>query len=267
MVLEKKNAVVYGAGGAIGGAVARAFARDGATVYLAGRTRTKLDRVAKEIAAAGGRAEPAPVDALDERAVDLHADAVAADAGNIDISFNAVGMDNGEQGIPLVELAAADYVRPITDYARTHFLTARAAARHMVRQGSGVILPLSTPMARLPAALTGAFAQAGAVVENLSRQLAAELGPHGVRVVCLRPDGMPETAARLGSHTRQVWGRAADRLGMTLDELLGMLSAGNVRRRPLTVDELADAAVLLASDRAAGMTATVANLSCGSVVD
>lgn len=188
-------------------------------------------------------------------------------AGSIDISFNAVGMDNGDQGIPLVELPAEDYLRPIVDYARTHFLTAKAAARHMSRQGAGVILPLSNPMARMPAALTGPFGQASAVVENLSRQLAAELGPYGVRVVCLRPDGIPETAGKLGSHVRQVWSRAAARLGTTLDQMLEMVAAGNVRKRPLAVAEVAEVAVFLASDRASGMTSTVANVSCGSVVD
>lgn len=266
-MLENKNALIYGAGGAIGSAVARAFGREGAMVFLAGRSRTKLDRVAKEIRAAGGTAEQSEVDALDEQAVERHADAVAEQAGSIDISFNAVGMDNGEQGIPLIELSADDYARPIVDYTRTHFLTAKAAARHMVPQGSGVILPISNPMARVPTALTGPFGQAAAAVENLSRQLAAELGPHGVRVVCLRPDGIPEAAGRLGSHTRQVWGRAAERLGITLDQLLEMVAAGNVRQRPLTVDELAEVAVFLASDRAGGMTSTVANVTCGSVVD
>jgi 3-oxoacyl-[acyl-carrier protein] reductase len=191
---------------------------------------------------------------------------VATQAGSIDVSFNAVGIDNGEQGIPLVELSADDDLIPITAYARTHFVTAKAAARHMMKQGSGVILPLSQPMARMPVASTGVFGTAFAAVECLSRQLAAELGPHGIRVVCLRPGGIPETAARLGSHTRQIWGRAAERLGMTFEQLLDMVSGG-VLQRPLTVDEVANVAAFMASDRASAMTATVANISSGSVVD
>jgi 3-oxoacyl-[acyl-carrier protein] reductase len=206
MLLAGKNAVIHGAGGAIGGAVARAFAREGATVFLAGRTPAKLDAVANQVASTGGVAQTAQVDALDEEAVERHAEAVAEQAGSLDVSFNAVGLNNGEQGIPLVELPADDYLAPITGYARTHFLTAKAAARHMMRQGSGVIMPLSVPMARMPAASSGSFGMAGAAVESFTRQLAAELGPYGIRVVCLRPTGMPETAARLGSHTREVWG-------------------------------------------------------------
>jgi 3-oxoacyl-[acyl-carrier protein] reductase len=88
MLLEGKNAVVYGGGGSIGGAVARVFAREGANVYLAGRTLENLTLVAEQIRSAGGVAETARVDALDELAIDEHADAVAASAGGIDISVN-----------------------------------------------------------------------------------------------------------------------------------------------------------------------------------
>lgn len=84
-MLENKTAVIYGGGGAIGGAVARAFASAGARVYLTGRTAARLEAVANDIGGAAGVAE---VDALDERAVAEHADAVAADAGGIDIALN-----------------------------------------------------------------------------------------------------------------------------------------------------------------------------------
>jgi NAD(P)-dependent dehydrogenase (short-subunit alcohol dehydrogenase family) len=145
MLLETKNAVTYGGGGAVG----RAFAREGARVLLAGRTLAKLDRVAEEIAAAGREAEIAEVDALDENAVDQHADEVVASAGRIDMALNAVGIPH-LQGTRFLELSLEDYTDPIAAYTRTHFLTARAVARHMVTQGSGVILTISTPGSRLP---------------------------------------------------------------------------------------------------------------------
>jgi 3-oxoacyl-[acyl-carrier protein] reductase len=88
MLLEGKNAVIYGAGGAIGGAVTRVFAREGARDFLAGRTLAKVEAVAEEIRDAGGAVEAAQGDALDETAVDEHTDVVAASAGGIDISFN-----------------------------------------------------------------------------------------------------------------------------------------------------------------------------------
>lgn len=92
MLLEDKNTVIYGAGGAIGGTVARVFAREGARVLIAGRTQARLDAVAADIAAAGGAVETALVDAFDQRAVERHANAVAAKAGGIDIALNAVSV-------------------------------------------------------------------------------------------------------------------------------------------------------------------------------
>ncbi len=92
MLLENKSAVIYGAGGAIGGAIARAFAREGAKVFLAGRTLASVDAVARDISNAGGVAEAALVDALDEQAIEKHLSTVAEKADGIDISVNAIGI-------------------------------------------------------------------------------------------------------------------------------------------------------------------------------
>src|SRR4051812_4953136 len=117
MSLENKNAVIYGAGGAVGGAVARAFARDGARVFLTGRNLAALDGLAKQITADGGSAETAEVDALDEGAVNRHLDAVVASAGSVDVSFNAIGIpQEGVQGIPLAELSVDSFRLPIVTY-------------------------------------------------------------------------------------------------------------------------------------------------------
>src|SRR5262245_11877140 len=136
MLLKDKNAVVYGAGGSIGGAVARAFGREGASVFLAGRTRATLDAVADDIRAAGGTADTAELDALDEASVDAHA---AAISGGIDISFNLVAL-GVVQGTPMAEMDLADFMAPIDAAVRSYFLTARAAARSMIPRGGGVIL-------------------------------------------------------------------------------------------------------------------------------
>ena len=140
-MLDGKNAVIYGGGGSIGGAIARAFAREGARVHLAGRTLESLEKVAEEIRAAGGAVETAQVDALDERAVDEHADAVAAEAGGIDISVNVISHPS-VHGTPLAEMELEDFTGEVITAVRTTFLTARAAARHMIPQGAGVILML-----------------------------------------------------------------------------------------------------------------------------
>lgn len=268
MLLENKNAVIYGGGGAIGGVVARAFAREGAKVHLAGRTLATLDEVAERIRSVGGVAETAQVDALDETAVNEHAGSVAQRTGGIDISFNAISILE-VQGIPLTRMSLADFTSPITTGATTHFLTATAAARCMTERGSGVILTLSSSAARLSGRdrrfhRTGGFAVACGAIEALTKQLAGELGPRGVRAVCLRPDAIPETwPYGFRNHVLDA-GEEPDRTGA---EVLAYMEGGTLLGRLPTLEEVADAAAFMASDRASTMTGTVANLTCGSVVD
>jgi NAD(P)-dependent dehydrogenase (short-subunit alcohol dehydrogenase family) len=263
MLLANKNAVIYGAGGAIGAAVAHAFAREGANVFLTGRNLAALEVAAKEITAADRTAETAAVDALDEQAVERHADAVVARAGSLDISFNAIGIpQKGIQGIPLVELSAAGFGLPVATYTTAHFLTARAAARRMLTQGSGVILTLTATPARLAAPLVGGMAAAWAGVEALTRVLSAELGPHGIRAVCLRPDAIPETAT-----IEVVFGQHANALGIPAEQFQAMAEGLTHRRRLPTLAEVANAAAFVASDQASAMTGTVVNLSGGTLVD
>jgi NAD(P)-dependent dehydrogenase (short-subunit alcohol dehydrogenase family) len=263
VLLTNKTAVIYGAGGAIGGAVARAFAREGASVFLAGRTLATVDAVAKDIAAAGGQAETAQVDALDEQAVEQHVGAVAGKAGGIDICFNAIGIpQQGVQGIPLIELPADSFTLPVMIYTKAHFLTARAAARRMAGQGSGVILTLTSAPARMAIPLMGGMAPAWGAVEALSRGLAAELGPRGIRVVCLRPNAMPETAT-----ITEVFGLHGKGAGATREQFQAVIEGQTLLRRLQTLTEVADVAAFIASDHASAMTGTVANLSGGIVVD
>lgn len=265
MLLPDKTAVIYGGGGAIGSATARAFAREGAQVYLAGRTLTKLEAVADEIRRAGGKAEVAQVDAMDEMAVGEHADEVAKAAGGIDVALNAVGVMH-VQGTTFEHLSLADYQQPISAYTRTHFITAKAVAKHMVRQGSGVILMLSTPGSRIPGTGFLGFGVTCAAIETTSRLLAVELGPSGIRVVCLRPDAIPEAVAA-GSHSRDVFAPAAAKAGLTVSDMLAGAAGNTLLKRLPTLSEVADTAAFLASDRASAITGAVTNVTCGSLVD
>src|SRR5512134_1563340 len=190
MLLENKVGVIYGAGGAIGGAVARAFAREGARMFLAGRTQAKLDTVADEIRADGGAAATAVVDALDERTVDGYVDTVVEQAGSIDISFNLISYGDVQQ--PLSQISVENFLQPIATAMRTHFLTTRAAARHMVRRGSGVILAFGGDGPQTLPGL-GGFKVALDAIEGLRRQWACELGQHGIRVITLKTGGVPES--------------------------------------------------------------------------
>ena len=249
-LLTGKNAIVYGAAGRIGEAVATAFAGEGARVFLAGRTRARLDEVAGRIRAAGGRAETAEVDALDERAVDEHAAAVAAEGG-IDVSFNLIG--HGDvQGTPLVNMALADYERPVVTAVRTQFLTARAAARQMIGQRSGVILFFGGAADPVREFAVGGLQVAFHALEAMRRQLAAELGPHGIRTVTLRTAGIPETLPA------EFPGRAELEENIAGKTLLG---------RAATLADVGEVAAFVASDRARTMTAATVNVSCGALVD
>jgi NAD(P)-dependent dehydrogenase (short-subunit alcohol dehydrogenase family) len=258
MLLGNNNAVIYGAGGSIGGAVARAFAREGATVFLAGRSLESLEEVAEEIRSAGGVAETAHVDALDEQAVDGHVDAVAEKGGGVDISFNLISYGD-VQGTTLVEMPLEDFERPVMSAVRTQFLSARAAARHMIRQGSGVILTFGGAGGRDPIrdytsggfqVYLGGFQVALGAIDVLRRQLAVELGPHGIRVVTLQSGGVPET-------TREDWREAITRSFVETSML----------KRVETLDDVGNVAAFAASDLARTMTATNINITAGRVAD
>jgi NAD(P)-dependent dehydrogenase (short-subunit alcohol dehydrogenase family) len=259
MSLQNKNAVVYGAAGAVGAVVAQALAAQGARVVLAGRTAAPLEAIAEKIGAAGGAAAVATVDVLDEAAVEAHADAI----GTLDISFNAVSLpQTGIQGTPLAGLSPEAFGLPIATYTRANFLTARAAARRMVPRGSGVILTITASPSRSAVPLMGGMAPAWAAIESLTRGLAAEVGPQGVRVVCINAAGMPETA-----QLTEVYELHARAYGITRAQFEARMADRMFSRRLPTVANVADAAAFLASDRAAAITGAILNLSGGMVID
>ncbi|MDX3071137.1 SDR family NAD(P)-dependent oxidoreductase [Streptomyces sp. NPDC088354] len=266
MLLENKTAVVYGAAGAVGRAVARTFAREGAHVFLTGRRSAGLEELAEEIRSAGGRADAAQVDALDPEAVERHAAAVVRTTGRIDVSINAVSIRGDLQGTPLTGMSVQDFLTPITTAATANFVTATTAARYMAEQGSGVIVTLSTSASRLSGRdqgfhATGGFGVACGAVELLSRHLAGEVGPRGVRVVCLRPDGIPEAWVSWG----MIDDAEPDPEGSST--VKAYMERGTALRRLPRLAEVADTAAFVASDRAGAMTGTVVNLSCGAVHD
>jgi NAD(P)-dependent dehydrogenase (short-subunit alcohol dehydrogenase family) len=263
MMLNDKVAVIYGAGGAIGGAAARAFAAEGARLFLTGHNLAPVEAVAKDIVAAGGSAEAAEVDALDEQALGAHLQSVIDQAGRIDISFNAVGVPQREiLGVPLAQLDVERFARPITAYTTTYFLTARLAARHMIPNAAGVIMTVTALPARKGTSLNGGYGVAMAAKEALTRDLSAELAPHGIRVVSLRPHGLPETRT-----IREVHDIKAEATGLTWEEFEGYLARDTHRRRAMKLEEVASTAAFIASDKASGMTGTTVNLTMGSLDD
>jgi 3-oxoacyl-[acyl-carrier protein] reductase len=249
MLLEHKVAVIYGAGGPIGGAIARAFAREGARVFLAGRTQAKLDTVADAIRANGGVAHTAVVDALDAQAVDAYADAVAAQAGAIDVSCNVISY--GDVQKPLAELSVEDFMQPIANAMRSHFVTAKAAARHMVKRGSGVILAFGGGGPQTLPGL-GGFKVALDAIESLRRQWAVELGQHGIRVVTLKTGGVPETISDDFAEK---------------EEITASIEQHTLLGRAATLADVGNVAAFVASDLARSITATEINISSGAIIE
>jgi NAD(P)-dependent dehydrogenase (short-subunit alcohol dehydrogenase family) len=260
-LLAGKVAVVYGAAGAIGGAVCRAFAREGAQLFLAGRTFERVEALARELGQAGATARPAAVDALDRDSVEKHLSEVVRNAGRVDVSFNLIGL-GGDQGQSLTAMTREAFDLPIANAMRTHFLTATAAARHMEKQRSGVILALTAQVARKPYVASGGFGVACAAIEGLCRQLAIELGPKGIRVVTLRSSGSPDApgvAAAIGEHAKAA--------GVSLEAFEARIAEKTMLKRMPKMAEIANAAVLAASDRASALTAAVLNATCGEIAD
>ena len=262
MMLRDKVAVIYGAGGGIGSAVARAFAGEGARVFLTGLRVATVEAVAKEIVGAGGIAEAAEVDALDELAIDRHLQSVIERAGRVDISFNAIAIPDAKiLGVPLTELTADLFDLP-GGYLKSYFLTARLAARRMIPNRSGVIMTVTALHSRIGLPLVGGYGPAQAAKESLTRSLSAELAPHGIRVVGLRPQGMPETAT-----IRRAYEPRAKASGMTWEQWQAMLANRTHPRRLMTIEEMANVAVFVVSDKASGITGTTINLTMGSLDD
>jgi NAD(P)-dependent dehydrogenase (short-subunit alcohol dehydrogenase family) len=263
-LLENKCAVVFGASGSIGTAVAKEFASEGARVFLAGRTKSNLEAVAKHITTDGSEAYTAVVDALDDAGVDRYLNDVAKQAGKIDIVVDLTGPLASEygNGKVAVELSVDEFMAPLTTIVRSHFITARAAARHMINQKSGVIIFVTGSPARPHVPGATAIGAAFGAIENLTGNLAFEVSPFGVRVVCLR------TVANIDSRPIQdTMDFVAGRMNITKEQAIGQVALSNFLKVPATVQDTANAAVLIASDRARMMTATVVNASAGAALD
>ena len=257
MLLESKIAVIFGAGGSIGGSVARAFASAGATVYLSGRNLSPLELTATEIRSKGGKAKISIVDALDEMAVQSFFHEVMDEAGSIDICFNAIGLDD-VQGLPITEMNLDDFTKPIAIAMQTQFLTSKYAGIQMQKQGSGVIMAITATPGGVAYPMVGGFGPACCAIEGFSRNLAAELGPYGVRVVCLRSAGSPDS---------EVFRRfLAEEKNLAKKRIQDLEDDTMLKKLPAMAD-IANVAVFMASDMAAGMTGTVANITCGTTRD
>jgi NAD(P)-dependent dehydrogenase (short-subunit alcohol dehydrogenase family) len=252
-VLQDRNAVIYGAGGSLGSTVAKAFAREGARVFLAGRNLSKVEMVADEIVQSGGRAEAARVDAEKEGDVAAFVDAIAG-KGPLDLSFCLIDYQV-VQNLPLVEMKLEDFVRPVSIAMRSHFITARAAANIMMKQRSGVILSLTATPGGIGYPFTAGFAPACAAIETFARNLALELGPFGVRAVNIRSGGSPDSA---------VFQQAIERNPKQMETILRGMENDTMLKRLPSMNDIANTAVFLASDYARSITGVTVDVTAGT---
>jgi NAD(P)-dependent dehydrogenase (short-subunit alcohol dehydrogenase family) len=262
--LRGKHAVVFGAGGSIGAAVAREFAAEGAEVFLSGRTRPTVEDVRKQIESAGGQAHSAVIDALDATGVNEYVDSIVKQAGSIDILLNAIGPLAHEygNGKHAVDLAVEEFMVPLTTVVQSQFITARAVAGHMVKQRSGVIIFLTGSPARGHVEGTTAIGAAFGAIETLTENLAIEVGPAGVRVVCVR------TTANTDSRTiQQTMEAMASRMTATKEQMIGRIASFNYLKVPAVTLDTAKVAAFVASDRARMLTGTVVNSTAGAAAD
>jgi 3-oxoacyl-[acyl-carrier protein] reductase len=263
LLLQNKVAVIFGASGAIGSKVAGEFSRQGASVFLSGRHLDPIDKVAMEIRAANGKADTAEVDALDEKAVNTYLDRVAEQAGKIDIVYNAIGpqaieYDNVK---PAMEVSYDKFLIPLNTYVASNFLTARAAARHMLPRHSGVILFITgTPSRGIPQ--TSAIGAAMGALEAIMRCFALEWSPSGVRVVDIRSGGMSDT--RTIQQSIEIGARTT---GLTRKQFAEQVKQSYLLRRQPVSDDTAKIAAFMVSDRANTITGAIINASCGHVID
>ena len=261
MLLANRTAIVYGASGAVGGAVAHAFAREGALVVLSGRRRESLVRVFDSITSLGGKAEVLAVDASAPADIEQHLATVVRSFGHVNLMFNAISWDD-TQGSALTEMGFERFFNPIRNALSTWFHTGTILARHMAQNGGGTILGITANAGREPFPAVGGFGVACASVEHYLRQLAVENGPRKVRVCWVRSPGSPDAPG-----VREAWQLYGQQKGMSFEEVHKEFSKDTPLRRTTPLAEVANAAVLLASDLAAGMTATMANATGGAQID
>jgi NAD(P)-dependent dehydrogenase (short-subunit alcohol dehydrogenase family) len=254
MILKNKNAIIYGAGGSVSGAIAKAFGNAGARLFLTGRHIASVQKLADEIVATGGQAEAAEVDAMNEDAVNNHLATVLQKSGSVDISFNLIDLQV-IQNMPLVAMQVADFVRPVTIAMQSHFLTGTAAARQMMKQGSGVVITLTATPGGIGYPGVAGFGPACSAMECFSKNLAGEMGRFGVRAVNIRSGGSPDSF---------VFKTAAEKHPEEMKVILKMMEADTMLKKLPLMEDIANVAVFLASDLAGKITGVTVDVTSGT---
>ncbi|TDX79692.1 NADP-dependent 3-hydroxy acid dehydrogenase YdfG [Neorhizobium sp. R1-B] len=263
MLLKGKNIVIFGGSGAIGTAMAKEFVAEGGRVWLGARNQKRLDTAADKAGAASGTIETFKVDCLDATETTEALSILGARIGGIDVAINATSFMH-DQGSHIDDLDLATFMSPVENFLSSLFNSCKAVVPHMGKRGRGVILTLSTPAGRTAPPGHLGYSVTCAGVEAFSRVLAAELGPRNIRVVCLGPHAISD-APQAGSYTGELFAPKAGALGLTVDQWLGGGAQTTMLGRLPTLDDVAQTAAFLASDKARSMTAAYVNLTAGMI--
>jgi len=248
MELNDTVAVITGAAGAIGGAAARLFAREGATVVLADLRKEEVERVASEIQAQGGKAAARALDVSDEQAIIGFIGSTVQEFGGLDILVNNAAIS---RTTPIIDITAADWDRVLAVNLRSVFLLSREAFRHMQTRRSGKIINMSSASAKIGGLVVGAhYAASKAGVISFTKSLALQAAPFGINVnaVCPGPTRTPMT---------DEWGEKANR----------EFAAKIPFRRYGEPEEIAEAILFLASGRSRYITGEILDVNGGFIMD
>jgi NAD(P)-dependent dehydrogenase (short-subunit alcohol dehydrogenase family) len=258
MLLKGRVAIVTGAGRGIGRAIARKFAAEGAVVALAARTAAEINAVAEEIRGAGGAAIAVAADVAQEADCKRIVKAARDAFGAIHILVNNAGMYGPVK--PVEQVTAAEWDEVMAVNLRSAFLLSGLVLPIMYEQKSGVILNIVSVAAKAAYPLGCAYTASKAGLVGLTRTLAAEGGRKGVRVNAISPGPVLETKMSVDLRGKLSKFRTPE--GGDIGELMAQ---GTLQGRPQTADEIASAAVFLASDLASAITGQTVNADGGIV--
>lgn len=256
MLLEGRVAIVTGGGRGIGRAIARALAAEGAAVLVTARSESEVRSVADEIERAGGRAQALAADVGREVDCEHIVSAARAAFGSIHILVNNAGIYGPVE--PAEKIHPHDWDAVLTVNLRSAFLLSRLVLPEMYARGSGGILNISSTAAKAAYPWNSPYAASKAGLLGLTRTLAAEAAPQGVRVNAICPGPVAETKMsqelRLG---------IAAKSGADQNTILRQMAMATLQGRTQTVEEIAAAALFLVSDQASAITGQILNVDGG----
>ncbi len=257
-MLKEKIVVITGGGKGLGRVIALACAREGADLVLASRTLEALQETRAEVEGLGRQALVVPTDIRYEDGVHNLAEQTLAHYGRIDILVNNTGITGPTA--PLWEIAPAEWEETFAVNVTGAYLCCRAFLPSMLERRSGCILFISSMTGKRPLFGRSPYAAGKLALVGLARTLAWETGPYGIRVNVISPGPIE------GERVERVIRNQALAEGMSEDEARRRFTSNSPLGRQVSPNDIAEAVIFLASDKAASITGEDLNVSAGTVM-